>query len=90
MLFLQGIYGHIAANCAKKACDYCKKLGHIIKDFPTRPQNHQVNVNQAVVGLVAIDKSALTLGMVQQMIISAFSTLGLQGKGDLPSSFLAC
>ena len=25
--------------------------------------------------------------MVQQMIISAFSALGLQGKGDLPSSF---
>ena len=28
-------YGHIAANCAKKTCNYCKKQGHIIKDCPT-------------------------------------------------------
>ena len=78
-------YGHIAANCAKKSCNYCKKPGHIIKDCPTHPQNRQANVNQAVVGNqvvvgpVAVDKSALTPEMVQQMIISA---LGLQGKGD--------
>ena len=86
-------YGHIAANCAKKSCNYCKKLGHIIKDCPTRPQNCQANVNQvvvgnqAIVGPVVVDKSALTPEMVQQMIISAFSALRLQGKGDLPSSF---
>ena len=80
-------YGHIVANCAKKSCNYCKKLGHIIKDCPTRPQNRQANVNQTVVGPVAVDKLALTPEMVQQMIISVFSALGLQGKGDLPSSF---
>ena len=80
-------YGHIAARCAKKSCNYCKKPEHTIKDCPTRPQNRQANVNQAVVGPVAIDKSALTPKMVQQMIISAISALGLQGKGDLPSSF---
>ena len=66
-------YGHIAANCAKKSCNYCKKPGHI-KDYPTRPQNRQVNVNQAVVGNqvvvgpVVVDKSAVTPEMVQQMI----------------------
>ena len=77
-------YGHIAANCAKKSCNYCKKPGHIIKDCPTRPQYRQANVNQAVVGNqtvvgpVAVDKSALTPEMVQQMIISAFSALGFK------------
>ena len=49
--------------------------------------NQAVVGNQAVVSPVAVDKSALTPEMVQQMIISSFSALGLQGKGDLPSSF---
>jgi hypothetical protein len=26
-------YGHIAANCPKKFCSYCKKKGHIIKEM---------------------------------------------------------
>ena len=79
MLFLQGIRTY-AANCAKKSCNYCKKPSHIIKDCLTRPQNRQANVNQAVVGNqvvvgpAAVNKSALTPEMVQQMIIS---TLGL-------------
>ncbi|XP_062175677.1 uncharacterized protein LOC133880701 isoform X2 [Alnus glutinosa] len=30
-------YGHIAANCANKVCNYCKKQGHFIKECPTRP-----------------------------------------------------
>ncbi|KAK0596061.1 hypothetical protein LWI29_012478 [Acer saccharum] len=37
-------YGHIAANCAKKSCNYCKKQGHFIKECPTRPQNRQVTL----------------------------------------------
>ncbi|XP_074381111.1 uncharacterized protein LOC141721876 [Apium graveolens] len=80
-------YGHIAANCAKKFCNYCKKPGHTIKECRTRPQNRQSNVgqaaigNQAVVGSVTAEKSTLTPEMVQQMIVSAFSALGLQGSG---------
>ena len=58
-------YRQITANCAKKSCNYCRKLGHIIKDWPTRPQNRQANVNQVVVGPVAVDKSTLTPEMVQ-------------------------
>jgi hypothetical protein len=27
-------YGHIAANYAKKYCNYCKKQGHFIKECP--------------------------------------------------------
>lgn len=29
---------HIAKHCNKKFCNYCKKKGHIIKDFRVRPQ----------------------------------------------------
>ncbi|KAL9444096.1 hypothetical protein AB3S75_017303 [Citrus x aurantiifolia] len=83
-------YEHIAVNCAKKFCNYCKKPGHIIKECPTRPQNHQASqaavANQVVDSSTTVDKSVLTLEMVQQMIITAFSTLGLQGKRILPSS----
>ncbi|KAG6629834.1 hypothetical protein CIPAW_14G112700 [Carya illinoinensis] len=80
-------YGHIAAHCARKSCNYCKKPGHIIKDCPTRPQNRQANTYQATVGSSSSattgDSSTLTTEMVQQMIISAFSALGLQGNGSL-------
>ena len=48
MFQLQGV-GHIAANCAKKSCNYCKKQGHFIKECPTRPQNHQATAYQAAV-----------------------------------------
>jgi hypothetical protein len=32
-------YGHIACNCGKKFCNYCKWNGHIIKECSTRPEN---------------------------------------------------
>ncbi|KAF5459706.1 hypothetical protein F2P56_019628 [Juglans regia] len=41
-------YGHIAANCPKKYCSYCKK-GHIIKECRIRPQNRQVQAFQTSV-----------------------------------------
>ncbi|CAL8997967.1 unnamed protein product [Prunus brigantina] len=30
-------FGHYAANCPRKFCNYCKKDGHIIKECPTQP-----------------------------------------------------
>ncbi|XP_059442442.1 uncharacterized protein LOC132174783 [Corylus avellana] len=85
-------YGHIAANCAKKSCNYCKKPGHFIKECPTRPQNRQATAYQAAVHTSSAPvmssasssvagSTVLTPEMVQQMIMSAFSTLGLQGSG---------
>jgi hypothetical protein len=85
-------YGHIAANCAKKSCNYCKKHGHFIKECPIRPQNRQATAYQAAVNTSSVPvmssasssvggSSVLTPEMVQQMIMSAFSALGLQGKG---------
>ncbi|XP_041014869.1 uncharacterized protein LOC121257743 isoform X2 [Juglans microcarpa x Juglans regia] len=78
--------GHIARNCLKKVCNYCKKEGHIIKDYQVRPQNRQSQDFQAVVQpssssappIVSSNSSVLTPAMVQQMIVSAFTALGLQ------------
>ncbi|XP_037496062.1 uncharacterized protein LOC105649547 [Jatropha curcas] len=92
-------YGHIAANCGKKFCNYCKLSGHVIKECPTRPQNRKSNaapiapnnLTHFVASTVSTTPSSaaepviLTPEMVQQMIISAFSALGLQGN-DTPSS----
>jgi hypothetical protein len=85
-------YGHIAANCAKKSFNYCKKHGHFIKECPIQPQNRQATAYQVVVNTSSAPvmssasssvggSSVLTPEMVQQMIMSAFSTLGLQGNG---------
>lgn len=32
-------FGHLARTSHNKSCNYCKELGHIIKDCPTCPQN---------------------------------------------------
>ncbi|KAH0655399.1 hypothetical protein KY285_030281 [Solanum tuberosum] len=79
-------YGHIASNCSKKFCNYCKKQGHIIKKCPTRPQNSRINAFKAGINGSTNDNSSsgqvLTPEMVQQMIVSAFSALGLQGASN--------
>ncbi|XP_041026943.1 uncharacterized protein LOC121267141 [Juglans microcarpa x Juglans regia] len=71
-------FGHIARNCPKKVCNYCKKEGHLIKDFQVRPQNRQSQAFQAAVQssssssappTVSSDSSVLTPAMVQQMIV---------------------
>ncbi|XP_047260218.1 uncharacterized protein LOC124893166 [Capsicum annuum] len=82
---------HIASNCGKKFCNYCKQHGHIIKDCPTCPQNHRINAFQAEMNGSTFDNSystgtnnqfatpaigrVLTTELVQQMIVSALSAL---------------
>jgi hypothetical protein len=83
-------YGHIAANCAKKVCNYCKKPGHFIRDCSVRPPPRHATAYQTTVHTLsasgmssassAAGSSSLTPEMVQQMIMSAFSALGLQGN----------
>ena len=34
-------FGHIARDCPKKFCNYCKKQGHIISAYPIRPKRKQ-------------------------------------------------
>ncbi|KAF5459651.1 hypothetical protein F2P56_019581 [Juglans regia] len=83
-------FGHIAPNCPKKVCNYCKKEGHVIKDCRVQPQNRQSQAFQASVQsssssappTVSFDSSVLTPTMVQQMIMSIFTALGLQGSPD--------
>ncbi|KAF5450004.1 hypothetical protein F2P56_030389 [Juglans regia] len=82
-------FGHIARNYSKKVCNYCKKEGHLVKDCRVRPQNRQSQAFQADVQsspssappTISSDSSVLTPAMVQQMIVSAFTALGLQGSG---------
>jgi hypothetical protein len=87
--------GHIAANCPKKLCSYCKK-GHIIKECRIRPQNRPAQAFQTSVlatppaALVSpSDASSVpappapdycTPAMVQQILISALSAMGFQGN----------
>lgn len=85
-------YGHYASNCSKQFCNYCKKDGHIIKECPTRPPKKSETAYTASVGSSSIGGYAdltqnasapvqpVTPEMIQQMIVSAFSALGLSGK----------
>ncbi|WVZ07780.1 hypothetical protein V8G54_021126 [Vigna mungo] len=90
-------YGHYASTCPKNFCNYCKKGGHIIKECPIRPPRRPTtaftttnvsstpnsSANPAPVHPKATtDVPTLTPEMVQQMIISAFSALGLSGNSS--------
>jgi hypothetical protein len=70
----------IAANCAKKVCNYNKKQGHFVKECPTRPPNRHATAYQATVNTSFCSKvssasssvagsSSITPKMVQQMIM---------------------
>ncbi|KAH0743204.1 hypothetical protein KY290_031197 [Solanum tuberosum] len=83
----------VTQNAFKKENDVTVAFaaqGHIIKECPTRPQNRRINVFQAGINGSTNDNSSsgqvLTPEMVQQMIMSAFSALGLQGN-DVTSNF---
>ena len=89
-------FGHIACNCGKKFCNYCKQNGYIIKECLTRLENRQAQAFQAAVSdpsiigstatPVGTNQPIVTPEMVQQMIITTFSTLGLHGQGKIISS----
>jgi len=85
-------FGHFAQSCSKKFCNYCKKRGHIISDCPTRPPRSTQRSVQAfsastssAVGPSITNPSnggALQPEIIQQMVLSALSTLGIQGKSS--------
>nr|XP_027187658.1 uncharacterized protein LOC113785455 [Cicer arietinum] len=85
-------FGHVARSCNMKFCNYCKKHGHIISDCPTRPPRptqHSVQAFHATKSSAigpsipsASNGGALQPEMIQQMVLSALSALGIQGKSS--------
>ncbi|KAJ6944960.1 hypothetical protein NC651_000098 [Populus alba x Populus x berolinensis] len=76
-------FRHIATTCIKKFCNYCKKTGHIIKDCSIRPPKKSETAYNVSVGFsnaLSPSQSSITLEMIQQMIVSALSALGLLGN----------
>lgn len=81
-------FGHIARNCSKKYCNYCKQRGHIITKCPSGPAQCLMHAFHATVGSAGstsqptrlVGSHILTLEKVQQIVLSALSTLGIQGK----------
>jgi hypothetical protein len=88
-------YGHIAANCAKKSATTVRNRATLSKNVHSASEwssyrlsgcsehlfcSEMASASSSIVGL-----SVLTPEMVQQMIMSAFSALGLQGNGTTSS-----
>ena len=76
-------FEHIATNCTKKFCNYYKKTRHIIKDCSIRPPKKPETAYNVSVGpsnAPSPGQSSITPKMVQQMIVSALSALGLSGN----------
>ena len=76
-------FGHIATNCTKKICNYCKKTRHIIIDCSIRPPKKSETAYNASTGPLndpSLGQSSIAPDMVQQMIVSALSALGLSSN----------
>ena len=76
-------FGHIETNCTKKFCNYCKKTGHIIIDCSIQPPKISETAYNASIGPLndpSLGRSSITSNMVQQMIISTLSALGISGN----------
>jgi hypothetical protein len=76
-------FRHIATTCTKKFCNYCKKTGHIIKDcsiWPSKKSETAYNVSIGSSNAPSLGQSSITPEMIQQMIVSALSALGLSGN----------
>ena len=49
--------GHYSWNFSKNFCNYCKKDGHIIKEWPTRPPRKSSTAYSVLVGSSSISGS---------------------------------
>ena len=90
-------FGHLAKDCSQKFCNYCKKRGHIIYACPIRPAKKQDTADHVSIGASSSTAlhalayvptppvNTLTPEMVQQMIVSASSALGLSSNTPISS-----
>lgn len=83
-------------QCPKKVYNYCKKTGHVIKECPIHPPRKtragyvaaatlaSISMMPAAIIQVLISpnpiQNFITPEMIQQMVISTLSTLGVSGK----------
>ena len=90
MFQLQGVWSYRRQLC-KEILQLLQETGSLYKKCPTRPQNRQATAYQAAMNTFSAQEmssassyaaglSILTPKMVQQMIMSAFSALRLQGN----------
>lgn len=85
-------FGHISRNCNKKFCNYCKQKGHTISKCLTRPQRpmqcsvqaFHATINYAIGPSInmAPNNGAIHPELIQQMVLSTLSDLGIQGKSS--------
>lgn len=80
-------FGHIANQC-KKNYNYCKGTEQLLSECQKRPQNRNNRAYCAVTNSSSSDSASppITHELVQQMIQSTFSTLGLTSKSRSSSS----
>ncbi|GAV60635.1 zf-CCHC domain-containing protein/gag_pre-integrs domain-containing protein [Cephalotus follicularis] len=87
-------YGHIAKDCKKQFCNYCKKEGHIIMEYRCRPhnRNNAKAYHTVATQLVSMEGStplayvvpvsssnATTPESILQIILQALSSIGFSG-----------
>jgi hypothetical protein len=85
-------FGHFSSGCSKKFCNYCKQRDHIISDCPIRPPRRTQRPVQALHASTSStigpsntstpNDGALQPEIIQQMVVSALSALGIQGKSS--------
>ena len=88
-------YGHVATQCNKKYRSYCTHKGHVLPECRRRAQSYSQKANLATLNASSsalilatntmmpaqpASSSSLTPEMIQQIIVNAFSALGLSVK----------
>ena len=66
-------FGHIAWDCLKKFCNYCKKQGHIISTCPIRPKRKQGTAYHASISAFSSTKLPTASSVVPIPVTTVFA-----------------